>query len=116
MKSNRWIMFVAGAALSCLAAQSTQPLWWSCAIGISGRHVGALFGLMNMAGVVGAMGSQFLVGALADAMGARGFSGRPQWDPIFFVDVGVLVCAGLLWASFRFVAVETDEPPPAPRT
>src|SRR5262249_48725254 len=57
-------------ALSCLAAQSTQPLWWSCAIGISGRHVGALFGLMNMLGVFGAMSSQYLVGALADAMAA----------------------------------------------
>ncbi len=96
-------------ALSCLAAQSSQPLWWSCAIGISGRHVGALFGLMNMVGVFGAMSSQYLVGALADGMAARGFSGRQQWDPIFFIDVGVLVCAGLLWSSFRFVTVEVDE-------
>lgn len=95
-------------ALSCLAAQSTQPLWWSCAIGISGRHVGALFGLMNMLGVFGAMSSQYLVGALADAMGAWGFSGRQQWDPIFFIDVGVLVCAGLLWSRFRSVNVEGD--------
>jgi MFS transporter, ACS family, glucarate transporter len=103
-------------ALSCLAAQSAQPLWWSCAIGVSGRHVGALFGLMNMVGVFGAMSSQYLVGALADAMGARGFSGRQQWDPIFFIDVGVLVCAGVLWLSFRFVTVEGDEPSPTPET
>jgi MFS family permease len=96
-------------ALSCLATQSTQPLWWSCAIGISGRHVGALFGLMNMVGVFGAMSSQFLVGAIADGMGARGFSGRQQWDPIFFIDVGVLACAGWLWATFRFVPVEDSE-------
>ena len=88
-----WIA-VGFTALSCLAAQATQPLWWSCAIGISGRHVGALFGLMNMVGVFGAMSSQYLVGALADWMGARGYSGREQWDPIFFIDVGVLACAG----------------------
>jgi MFS family permease len=100
-------------ALSCLAAQATQPLWWSCAIGISGRHVGALFGLMNMVGVFGAMSSQYLPGAIADAMGARGFSGRAQWDPIFFIDIGVLACAGWLWATFRFVAVEDAEPAPA---
>ncbi len=100
-----WIAAVL-TALSCLAAQSTQPLWWSCAIGISGRHIGALFGLMNMVGIFGAMSSQYLVGALADAIGARGFSGRAQWDPIFFIDVGILVGAGLLWASFRFVSVE----------
>jgi sugar phosphate permease len=98
-------------ALSCLSAQATQPLWWSCAIGISGRHVGALFGLMNMVGVFGAMSSQFLVGAIADSMGARGFSGRDQWDPIFVIDVGVLACAGVLWATFRFVAVEDAGPP-----
>jgi hypothetical protein len=110
-----WVAATITAA-SCLAAQSTQPLWWSCAIGISGRHVGALFGLMNMMGVVGAMSSQYLVGALADAMGARGFSGRQQWDPIFFIDVGVLVCAGLLWASFRFVAVEGDKPASSPES
>jgi predicted MFS family arabinose efflux permease len=103
-------------ALSCLAAQSAQPLWWSCAIGISGRHVGALFGLMNMMGVVGAMSSQYLVGALADLMAARGFSGRPQWDPGFYIDVGVLVVAGLLWATFRFAPVEADRPEHAPET
>src|SRR5205823_8031330 len=85
-------------ALSCLAAQATQPLWWSCAITVSGRHVGALFGLMNMMGVFGAMGSQYLVGALADFMGARGFSGREQWDPIFWIDIGVLACAGGDWS------------------
>ncbi len=53
-------------ALSCFATQLTQTMWWSCAIGISGRHVGALFGLMNSVGVFGAMSSQFLAGAIAD--------------------------------------------------
>jgi hypothetical protein len=105
-----WVA-VSLTALSCFAAQSTQPLWWSCAIGVSGRHVGTLFGLMNTVGVFGAMSSQYLVGALADWMRARGFSGREQWDPIFFIDVGVLVCAGLIWSSFRSVAVELLDPP-----
>ncbi len=113
MMRDPWIA-VGFTALSCLASQSTQPLWWSCAIGISGRHVGALFGLMNMLGVFGAMSSQYLVGALADWMGARGYSGREQWDPIFFIDVGVLILAGLLWSSFRFVAVEAFESPDSP--
>lgn len=100
-------------ALSCLAAQATQPLWWSCAIAVSGRHVGALFGLMNMMGVFGAMSSQYLVGALADLLGERGLSGRAQWDPIFLIDAGVLVCAGLIWASFHLVTVEPIKPPEA---
>jgi MFS family permease len=101
-------------ALSCFAAQATVPLWWSCAIGISGRHIGALFGLMNMMGVFGAMASQYLVGALADFMGARGYSGRGQWDLIFFIDLGVLACAGVLWSTFRLVVVEPPDPPDAP--
>ena len=104
-----WIAVVL-TALSCFAAQSTQPLWWSCAIGISGRHVGALFGLMNAVGVFGAMSSQFLVGALADWMGARGSSGRDQWDPIFYIDAGVLLCAGVAWVTFRFVPVDRLDP------
>jgi MFS transporter, ACS family, glucarate transporter len=108
-----WIA-AALTALSCFAAQSTQPLWWSCAIGISGRHVGALFGLMNAVGVFGALSSQFLVGALADWMGARGSSGRGQWDPIFYIDAGVLLCAGAAWAAFRFVPVEPPGPPGDP--
>jgi ACS family glucarate transporter-like MFS transporter len=93
-------------ALSCFAAQSTQSLWWSSAIGISGRHVGALFGLMNSAGVFGAMSSQYLVGYLADRLGEQGYSGRAQWDPIFYIDLGVLTAAGLLWSTFRYVSVE----------
>ena len=93
-------------AVSCFAAQATQALWWSCAIGISGRHVGSLFGLMNSFGVLGAISSQFLTGAIADWLGAQGFSGRIQWDPIFYINMGVLVLAGLLWSLFVFVPVE----------
>ena len=101
------------AGLSCFATQATQPLWWTCSIGISGKHVGALFGLMNSVGVFGAMSSQFLVGALADYFGAQGFTGRDQWDPVFFINVGVLVTAGFLWATFLFKTVEPVELAPA---
>jgi MFS family permease len=93
-------------ACSCFAAQATQPLWWSSAIGISGKHVGALFGLMNSVGVFGALSSQYLVGAIADYLGASGYSGRAQWDPIFYINIGVLLTAGCLWFSIRLVNVE----------
>ena len=105
LSGNPWLA-VFFAALSCFATQATQPLWWTCAIGISGKHIGALFGLMNSVGVFGAMSSQFLVGALADLLGARGFTGRAQWDPIFYINMGVLVVAGLLWSAFVFKTVE----------
>jgi ACS family glucarate transporter-like MFS transporter len=97
------------AAFSCFATQATQPLWWTCSIGISGKHVGALFGLMNSVGVFGAMSSQYLVAAIADWLGKKGFSGRDQWDPIFYINMGVLVAAGLLWSTFLFRTVETGE-------
>ncbi len=105
MLSNPWLAALF-AGFSCFATQATQPLWWTCSIGISGKHVGALFGLMNSVGVFGAMSSQFLVGALADYLGAQGFSGRAQWDPIFYINMGVLFSAGLLWAAFVFKTVE----------
>ena len=108
MSQNPWLAALL-AGLSCFMTQATQSLWWSCAIGISGKHVGALFGLMNSAGVFGAMSSQFLVGAIADWLGAHGHSGRSQWDPIFYIDVCVLIAAGLTWSFFRFVPVEADK-------
>lgn len=105
LSGNPWLAAFF-AALSCFATQATQPLWWTCSIGISGKHIGALFGLMNSVGVFGALSSQYLVGKLADLLGARGFTGRDQWDPIFFINMGVLIVAGLLWSSFVFKTVE----------
>jgi len=98
-------------AMSCFMTQATQPLWWSCTIGISGKHVGALFGLMNSCGTIGALSSQYLIGAIADWLGKKGYSGRAQWDPVFYINVGVLIVAGLMWSSFRFVPVEPLEDP-----
>ena len=107
MSQNPWQAALL-AGLSCFMTQATQSLWWSCAIGISGKHVGALFGLMNSAGVFGAISSQYLVGAIADWLGTHGHTGRAQWDPIFYIDVGVLIAAGLTWSFFRFIPVDAD--------
>ncbi len=60
---------------------------------------------MNSMGVFGALSSQYLVGAVADWLGSHGYSGRTQWDPIFYLDVAVLVTAGVLWSCFRMVPV-----------
>jgi ACS family glucarate transporter-like MFS transporter len=105
MSADPW-QATAFASLSCFATQATQPLWWSCSTGISGRHVGALLGLMNSVGVFGALSSQFLVGLIATWLGKQGFTGRDQWDPIFFINIGVLLFACLLWSTFRFRTVE----------
>jgi MFS family permease len=97
------------AACSTMAAHLTIANWWSCAIEVSGRHVGALFGLMNGLGVVGAMSSQFLFGYLADWRKAQGFTGRDQWDPAFQIAAVVLLAAALCW-----LFVDTSRPVDVP--
>jgi hypothetical protein len=93
------------AAGSCLALMSQQSFWWSCAIEISGRHVGALFGLMNGIGVIGAMTSQFFFGAFADWRRSLGFEGREAQDPAFFVYAALLMVAAVCW-----LFVDTSRP------
>jgi len=85
-------------AIACLGVQIQVPAWWASATQLSGRHLGALFGLMNMIGALGAISSQLFLGRFADMMKARGFTGRAQWDPGFFVYVGVALTGLLLWS------------------
>ncbi len=96
------------AACSCFCVQLTLPSWWSAAIEQSGRHVGPLFGLMNMMGTVGALSSQWFVGAFADFQRARGLSGREQWDAMFTVYVVVLILGSVGWACYRFTRIQPD--------
>lgn len=88
-------------AAAMLAMHLTLPNWWSVAIPQCGKHVGALFGLMNGVGVVGAAASQQFVGVFADWRGGLGYTGRDQWDPLFDVYVGVLLCGAVAWAAYR---------------
>lgn len=83
--------------LACLAMFCQLPTWWAVAFEVSGKHTGAMFGLLNGVGVVGAMGSQFFWGAFADWRKDLGFTGRAQWDPAFYVSIAFLVAAGILW-------------------
>ena len=85
------------AAASCLAMLGQQSAWWSTATEVGGRHVGALFGLMNGMGIFGAMGSQYFFGAYADWRLARGFEGREMWSPAFLLYVALLVVGALCW-------------------
>lgn len=100
-----WLMALS-AAFSCMASQATQPLWWASITAISGRHLGALFGLTNSMGVFGAMGSQFFIGAFVKWRGELGFTGRDQWDAVFVVMAGVLIVAAVCWAMFDEQQVE----------
>lgn len=93
------------AAISCLAMFSYQAHWWASVIELSGKHLGAMFGLLNGVGVFGAMSSQFLFGRLADWRGELGYSGREQWDPLFYMYVAALLVTALFW-----LGVDTSRP------
>ena len=101
------------AALSTMAVQLTLPSWWSAAIEQSGRHVGPIFGMLNMLGTVGALASQGFVGIWADYHAARGLSGRAQWDDMFFVYIAVLTVGALSWWFLYQRRPIGDETPPA---
>ncbi len=102
--------------LACLSLFCMLPTWWACSFEVSGKHTGALFGLLNSIGVVGAMGSQYFWGAFADWRKELGYTGRAQWDPAFYVSIGVLLTAGLLWQFIypRRVIGESDISPNKP--
>ena len=53
-------------ALVAFGVQLQLPAWWACATQVSGRHLGAIFGLMNMMGGLGRIVSQQFVGTFAD--------------------------------------------------
>jgi MFS family permease len=87
----------------CIAAtafglQLALPAWWSCATQISGRHVGALFGLMNMFGSVGRIAANAAVGGVADWRKGLGYSGRAQWDPVLYGFVITALVGMVLWS------------------
>jgi len=71
--------------------------WWAATFEISGRHLGALFGLVNSLGVPGAFGSPIFMGEFADYRKGLGFTGRERWDPAFFVYAGVLLLGAICW-------------------
>jgi sugar phosphate permease len=85
-------------AVACLGVQLQLPSWWACATQVSGRHVGALFGLMNMFGSLGRLLTQLFLGAFADVMKFFGYSGRPQWDAGICAYVLVALAGMALWS------------------
>jgi MFS family permease len=99
-------------ALAVLAVNMPLASWWGAVADISGRHVGALFGLMNSLGAVGAIASQLFLGRFADRMRDLGFEGRDQWDPAFYIYAAILFvgAVGWLWID----TTRPVEPPPPP--
>lgn len=78
-------------ALAATCGLAHQANWWAITMDISGRHLGALFGLLNSMGVPGAFFSPIFLGAFVDWRKEQGFLGRDQWDPAFYLYALVLV-------------------------
>ncbi|MEX0727179.1 MAG: MFS transporter [Planctomycetaceae bacterium] len=83
--------------LTNMCMQLTVPTWWSVVTNISGAHVGAMFGLMNMLGMPGSAGAPYLTGFLSDYYKNQGFTGRDQWDPAISMFVYILFTSATLW-------------------
>ena len=104
-------------ALAAFGVQLQLPSWWASATQVSGRHLGALFGMMNMIGGVGRILSQLFIGSFADWRKSLGYSGRAQWDPALYVYVAVALIGMVFWGLVdpektvdrRHVEVDRDE-------
>jgi MFS transporter, ACS family, glucarate transporter len=84
-------------ALASFCANLHLASWWGVVTDISGKHVGALFGLMNSLGVPGAVASQIYIGRFADWRMSLGYTGRDAWDPGLFAYVVVPVIGAIGW-------------------
>jgi sugar phosphate permease len=84
-------------AVAHLCVQLAIPAWWATVTRISGRHVGALFGLMNSLGIIGAAGLPFLWTCIVDHLKHLGRTGSAQWDPGMYMFSGIMVVGGILW-------------------
>jgi MFS transporter, ACS family, glucarate transporter len=85
-------------ALVAFGVQLQLPAWWACATQVSGQHLGAIFGLMNMMGGLGRVLSQLFVGSFADWRKSLGYTGRAQWDPSLYLYVVIALFGMVFWA------------------
>jgi MFS transporter, ACS family, glucarate transporter len=85
------------ASWACLAIHLSLPAGWNVVGEISGVHVGAIWGLLNAMGVVGAYFSPVFMGLVVDHFEKLGYVGRAQWDPAFYAYASLLLIGALAW-------------------
>jgi sugar phosphate permease len=66
----------------------SQPTLWGTITDVGGRAVGSLFGVINMAGSIGAAAAGPVLGAIKQEVG---------WNAVFWTIAGVDVVSGLSW-------------------
>jgi len=84
-------------AIACFGLQLQLPAWWASGTQISGRHVGALIGLMNMIGNIGGAVLQTLFGSYVEMMKFWGYTGQARWDPGIYIYVAVALLGMACW-------------------
>jgi sugar phosphate permease len=82
---------------ACLAVHVQLASWWGAVTELSGKHLGALFGLMNSMGIPGAVGTQLFLGSFVDWLGSLGYVGRARWDLAFPIYGLVLLIGAGCW-------------------
>jgi len=86
-------------AIACFGLHLQLPAWWASGTRISGKHVGARFGLMNMIGNGGAAILQTLFCYFVEMMKSWGYTGRARWDPGIYIFVAVALLGMALWSQ-----------------
>ncbi len=109
--TNSTVMASVFIAVAAFGVQLQLPAWWASATRVSGRHLGALFGLMNMMGGFGRLLSQLAVGRFADWRKGLGYTGRAQWDPGLYAYVGIALIGMVLWALINPEKTVDDQEP-----
>jgi MFS family permease len=100
-----WALAALWGASFC-AFHVALPNWWAVVIPQCGRHVGALSGLMNGLGAIGALASQWMVGAYTDYRKGLGYDAADQWGPLLHVYVVALLAGAMGWFSYRFQPID----------
>jgi hypothetical protein len=88
--------------------------WWSVVTEVSGRHVGAVFGLANSLAIPGGVAGPLFMGFFVEVMAGRGYQGRDQWDPAFYAYAGVVLAGAVGWLFID--ATRSVVTPPQPST
>lgn len=99
-------------AAALLFMQAGVPTWWSVVAEISGRHGGAMWGLMNSMASLALMSLTVSIGAIVDSRQARGYSMLASWSPMFdAIAVGLLLGAAA-WLLVDATRSIVDATPP----
>lgn len=87
-------------AFSFLLAYIQLTTWWTVSAEICGKHLGALFGLMNALGIGAGWVSNFLIGHMADYLrNHHQATGRDCYDPAFYICSVVYLVGAIGWFS-----------------